>query len=117
MRAVVDRHKGQVEMEGRYYHAYARIASPVPDIPVMASALREASYELCGEVADGAISWLRPGAYLREVCLPALQRGAERAGRLAPPLVAHIPVCVHDDHQEALEGVRGQFGSYAQNPT
>ncbi len=49
-------HQGQVEFDGRHYHAHAAIQSPAPDVPVMASALREASFELCGELADGAIS-------------------------------------------------------------
>ena len=109
-------HQGAVEFHGSQYHANATLAAPVPDVPVMASALREVSFELCGEVADGAISWVCPMDYLRETCLPALERGAQRSGRAAPPLIAHIPVCVHDDRQEAIAGVKEQFGRYAQSP-
>ena len=59
----------------------------------MASALQRGSFELCGEEADGAISWICPGIYLRDVALPAMQLGAERAGRPVPPLIAHA-LCV-----------------------
>lgn len=110
-------HQGQVEFDGRYFHAHAKLTEPLPDVPVMASALRQGSFELCGELSDGAISWVCPDEYLREQCLPALRRGAERAGRPVPPLIAHVPVCVHDDRSEALAGVREQFGRYATMPS
>ena len=51
----------------------------------MASALQRGSFELCGEEADGAISWICPGTYLRDVALPAMQAGAERAASRAAP--------------------------------
>ncbi len=47
----------------------------------MASALRPASFRLCGELADGAISWVCPWEYLRDTALPAMQEGAAEAGR------------------------------------
>jgi hypothetical protein len=47
-----------VDFDGDYYHAHDSIPQPV-DVPVMASALQKGSFELCGEVADGAISWIR----------------------------------------------------------
>jgi len=77
-------------------------------VPVMAAALGEKAYELCGAEADGAISWVCPGAYLHDVALPALHRGADSAGRPVPPLVAHAPVCVHDHAEEVREAVRLQ---------
>jgi alkanesulfonate monooxygenase SsuD/methylene tetrahydromethanopterin reductase-like flavin-dependent oxidoreductase (luciferase family) len=50
--------EGKVDFDGDYYHAHDSIPQPV-DVPVMASALQKGSFELCGEVADGAISWVR----------------------------------------------------------
>src|SRR6266851_4455589 len=79
------------------------------DVPVMASALQRDSFELCGEEADGAISWVCPGPYLRDVALPAMRVGAERAGRPVPPLIAHAPVCVHDNGAEVYLAVREQI--------
>ena len=108
-------HTGSVDLAGRYYQAHTRIAAPV-DVPVMAAALGEKAYELCGAEADGAISWVCPGSYLRDVALPALQRGADSAGRPVPPLVAHAPVCVHDHAEEVRAAVRQQFGGFARAP-
>ena len=107
--------QGEVDLEGRYYKARARIASP-SDVPVMASALGSRAFRLCGAQSDGAISWVCPGAYLHNVGLPAMKEGADRAGRPVPPLIAHAPVCVHDDPEEARAAVRRQFGNFARSP-
>ena len=106
---------GSVDFDGQYLKAQASIGSPV-DVPVMASALRPKSFDLCGAEADGAISWVCPGAYLRDVALPAMVAGAQRAGREVPPLIAHAPVCVHDDPAEARAAVREQAGVYPRVP-
>jgi F420-dependent oxidoreductase-like protein len=99
---------GRVDFDGTYYKAHEAIAEPL-DVPVMASALQKGSFELCGEEADGAISWICPGPYLRDVGLPAMHAGAERAGRPVPPLVAHAPVCVHENAAEVRAAVREQI--------
>jgi alkanesulfonate monooxygenase SsuD/methylene tetrahydromethanopterin reductase-like flavin-dependent oxidoreductase (luciferase family) len=75
----------------------------------MASALRKGSFELCGAEADGAISWICPGTYLRDVALPAMEAGARQAGRPVPPLIAHAPVCVHENAAEVRGAVRDQL--------
>ncbi len=107
--------EGSVEFQGLHYRAKANIPAPVP-VPVMAAALRSSAYEVCGELADGAISWVSPGVYLRDVALPALRRGAERAGRNVPPLVAHAPVCVHDNPTEVRDAARQQLANYPRSP-
>ena len=107
--------EGSVDYSGRYYQARSSIPSPV-DVPVMAAALGVRAYEICGAEADGAISWVCPRGYLQDVALPAMQRGAERAGRETPPLVAHVPVCVHDDPAEARQAVARQFRGFARVP-
>ena len=108
---------GSVDFDGTQYHAHARTAGgPVTDVRVMGSALRRTSFELCGEVADGAISWVCPGDYLRDVAVPAIREGAQRAGRPAPPLIAHAGVCVHDDLAEARAAAREQLGNYPRSP-
>ncbi|MBI3954048.1 MAG: LLM class flavin-dependent oxidoreductase, partial [Chloroflexi bacterium] len=97
--------QGAVDFDGKHYKAHTRIAKPV-DLPIMASALREKSFELCGAECDGAISWVCPGKYLKEVCVPAIARGAKLAGRTPPALFTHAPVCVHDERQEVLAAAR-----------
>jgi alkanesulfonate monooxygenase SsuD/methylene tetrahydromethanopterin reductase-like flavin-dependent oxidoreductase (luciferase family) len=100
--------QGKVDFDGTYYKAHDAIAHPL-DVPVMASALQRDSFELCGEEADGAISWVCPAPYLRDVALPAMRVGAERTSRPVPPLIAHAPVCVHDNQAEVYAAVREQI--------
>ena len=100
---------GSVDFQGIHYSAKASIPGPL-DVQVMGSALRTGSFELCGAVADGAISWICPGVYLRDVALPAMEKGANESGRPVPPLIAHAPVCVHNDRDEVRAAVREQFG-------
>ena len=108
-------HTGAVEFEGRWYSANSSIANPV-DVPIMASALRPGAFETCGEMSDGAISWVCPHFYLRDTAVPALNRGAESAGRDVPPLIAHAPVCVTDDLDAARDGVRARLGYFPSIP-
>ena len=107
--------EGKVDFDGEYYQAHESIAEPV-DVPVMASALQSGSFELCGAEADGAISWVCPGAYLRDTALPAMKKGADEAGRPVPPLIAHAPVCVHDNADEMRAAFREQFAIYPKLP-
>jgi F420-dependent oxidoreductase-like protein len=108
-------HSGSVDFDGKYYHAHGQIRSPV-DVPVMASALQRRSFEFCGEATDGAISWVCPGVYLRDVALPAMRAGAEKAGRPVPPLVAHAPICVHDKPDEIRAAAQQQLANYVRLP-
>ena len=78
--------------------------------------------EAAGEVADGmfchAFSTER---YLREVTLPALQRGAEKAGRSLEGFELSAPsfIVAADSEQELNDGiaaVRSQIGFYGSTP-
>ncbi len=108
-------HGGSIDFVGKHVTARAQITAPV-DVPIMASALRRSSFLTCGELADGAISWVAPWGYLRQTALPALKEGAEKANRPVPPLIAHVPVCVHEDVDEARQAAREQIGFYARVP-
>lgn len=107
--------KGEVDYQGEHYQVKDRLAEPV-DVPVMASALQRGSFELCGAEADGAISWVCPASYLRDVALPAMKAGADQAGRPVPPLIAHVPVCVHENDAEVRTAFREQFSVYPTLP-
>ena len=82
----------------------------------MASALRTNGFRVCGELADGAISWVCPLPYLKDVAVPALREGAEKAGRPVPPLIAHVPVVVSEDLAAVRDGARRQIGFYPRVP-
>ena len=108
--------KGSVDFDGEQYHAHVSASDTFPDMPVMASALRPRSFRLCGEEADGAISWVCPLAYLRDTALPAMRDGAESAGRPTPPLIAHAVVSVHEDYDEVKEAALEEMAYYPTAP-
>ena len=103
--------QGEIDLDGRYYKARATMPGP-SDVPVMASALRTRSFEVCGAESDGAISWVCPLQYVRDVGLPALEAGARDAGRPTPPLIVHAPLCVSEDAAAVRDAVRGQLGNF-----
>jgi len=112
LRALIQ--KGEVDFDGKYYKAHAKTGTPV-NVPVMASALRSGSFEVCGAEANGAISWVCPGTYLRDVAMPAIRAGAQKSKASIPPLIAHAPVCVHDNAEEIRTAAREQLGNYPAN--
>ena len=90
-------HGGKIDFTGKRFSVHGQIPNP-PAIPVYLSALRPASYELAGEVADGAISWVSPSKYLHDVAKPALLAGAAKRGQgTTPRLVGHAFGLVSDD--------------------
>lgn len=107
--------EGTVDFDGEEYTAHASIPRPV-NVPVMASALQEGSFELCGSEADGAISWVSPAVYLRDKALPAMRRGSDQAGRETPPLIAHAPVCISTDTGATRVAVQQQLSNYPRLP-
>jgi alkanesulfonate monooxygenase SsuD/methylene tetrahydromethanopterin reductase-like flavin-dependent oxidoreductase (luciferase family) len=107
--------EGRVDFDGRHVTAHTSVTHTA-EVPVFASALRPKSFEACGELADGAISWMCPRSYLVEQALPAIARGAERAGRAAPPLIMHVPVAVDEDRDRVRTMARDQLGLYGSIP-
>ena len=108
--------KGNIDHHGNFYTLKTKL-SRTPRTPILISALREGAFHLAGEVADGAISWICPVPYLLDKALPALRAGAAKSGRLAPPLVAHVPVALSQDRQAVLAAGHQQISSrYARLP-
>src|SRR5262249_21981229 len=105
----------KVDFDGRRLKAHVQLPGPTR-VAVMASALRAIGFRTCGELADGAISWVCPLPYLRDVAVPALREGAQKAGRAAPPLIAHVPVSVSDDPAGVRKGATEQLGRYPRVP-
>jgi len=86
----------EVRHQGKRFGLTAKLNHGA-DTPVIISALRAGSFELAGECADGAVSWLCPATYLRDVALPALARGAQRSSRSRPKLIGHAFVALTED--------------------
>jgi len=106
---------GSVHFTGEYYQADATFPSAAGS-PVPTAALRAPAFRLAGRLADGAMSWNCPTAYLQQVALPALHEGAESAGRERPRLLAHVPVLVSSDRDEVQRRAGEQLRYYAAAP-
>lgn len=93
-----------VRIDGDYVTCDAQLA-PFPSAPVEIGlgVLRPAMARLAGEVADVAITWLTPAAYLRDTVLPALREGAAKAGRPVPRLTAMVPLALARKDRTAAE--------------
>jgi F420-dependent oxidoreductase-like protein len=109
-----------VDFAGRHYRVRWSFGVPVrpPAPPVYLAALSPRMLELAGEVADGAVLWLTPPAYVRTVAVPALERGRRRAGKTLEgfAIVCAVPLAVTDDRPAALEAFRQELTRYLALP-
>ena len=106
---------GAVHFEGEFYRVDASFPQ-APGTPVPIAALRAPAFRVAGRYADGAMSWNCPTAYLLQVALPALQAGADSAGRERPRLMVHEPVLVSADREELHRRAGEQLRYYAAAP-
>ena len=108
------------QFEGRYYRVHWSLAVPnrPPAPPIYLAALSVKMLELAGEIADGAVLWLCPPAYVRDVAVPALERGRRRAGKpLAGfEIVAAVPLAVTEDRAAAMTAFRAELKRYVELP-
>ena len=54
---------------------------PRADLPIYIAGLSPAMLRLAGELADGVILWLCEPGYIREVVVPEVTKGREKAGK------------------------------------
>jgi alkanesulfonate monooxygenase SsuD/methylene tetrahydromethanopterin reductase-like flavin-dependent oxidoreductase (luciferase family) len=85
---------------------------PRPDIPVYLAGLSPGMLRLAGEIADGVVLWLCNPNYIRDVVVPTVREGREKAGRDAEgfDIVAAVPSAVTDDPEEFID-LLGAIGS------
>jgi len=101
----------QADFEGKHFKVHAKLNYGA-QVPIIISALRQGSFELAGEISDGAVSWLCPARYLRDAALPALERGAVRQGRARPNLIAHAFLALTSDPADLQQGIGEFLGHY-----
>jgi len=109
-----------VEFEGRHFRVRwsAGLPSRPPAPPIYLAALSRRMLELAGEIADGVVLWLCPPAYVRDVAVPALERGRRRAGKALYgfEIVAAVPLAVTADPGAAMTAFRAELARYAALP-
>lgn len=87
---------------------------PRPALPVYIAALSPTMLRLAGEIADGVVLWLCNPSYIRDVVVPEVTRGRERAGLTLEgfDVVAAVPGALTDDRQSAYAAMRRDLLTY-----
>src|SRR5918994_4542939 len=89
-----------------------------PDLPLYIAALSPAMLRLAGELGDGVMLWLCNPEYVREVVIPEVSQGRERAGKTLDgfDVVAAVPAAVTDDPDAARGRLRRDLIPYFSLP-
>jgi alkanesulfonate monooxygenase SsuD/methylene tetrahydromethanopterin reductase-like flavin-dependent oxidoreductase (luciferase family) len=104
-------HEGEV-FTVRNFHLDLDLPTPPPKIVIAANGPR--MLELAGEIADGIVGWYQSLEYVRDVTMPALRRGAKRAGRTLEgfDVTVGFPTVITKD-DSGLQLAKGQVMMYA----
>jgi F420-dependent oxidoreductase-like protein len=88
------------------------------DLPIYIAALSPAMLRLAGRIADGVMLWLCNPDYIRDVVVPEVTTGRERAGKTLDgfDIVAAVPSGVTDDPDAARDRLRGELLTYFSLP-
>jgi probable F420-dependent oxidoreductase len=91
---------------------------PRPDLPLYVAALSPGMLRLAGQIADGTMLWLCNPDYIRDVAVPALREGRERAGKDLDgfAIVAAVPSAVTSEPDEARARFREELVPYLNLP-
>jgi F420-dependent oxidoreductase-like protein len=107
--------EGKVDHHGQFFNV--KVTFPhTSQIPVLISTLGKKAFQLAGEIADGALSFMCPVPYLIRTAIPTLHTAAAAVGRSAPPLVAHVSVALSQDRDSVLAAGHQLLDMYAKFP-
>lgn len=106
------------ELEDDETNAGVELDFPEPDpYKVVVSALTPAMRRAAGQVADGVVTWMVSQKTIRNHTVPEIVKAVEDADRDAPRIAVGLPVCVHDDKEQATARANEAYAIYGQLPT
>ena len=84
------------------------------ELPIYIGALSPNMLQLAGEVADGAMLWLCNPNYIRDVVVPEVTKGREKAGKSMDDfdIVAAVPSGIAEDREAAFGAMRQELLTY-----
>ena len=87
---------------------------PFPELPIYVAALSPGMLRLAGEIADGVILWLCTPPYIRDVVIPMVREGRERAGKSLEgfDIVPAVPTAAVEDPAVAHASLRRELLPY-----
>jgi F420-dependent oxidoreductase-like protein len=107
---------GKVDHHGEFFNVVVEFPRTA-QISVLISTLGKKAFQLAGEIADGALSWMCPVPYLLHTGIPLLRKAATASGRSTPPpLVAHVPVTLSQDRDSVMAAGHKMFEMYSKLP-
>ena len=77
---------GKVDHHGEFFNVVVEFPRTA-QIPVLISTLGKKAFQLAGEIADGALSWMCPVPYLLHTGILLLRKAATASGRSNPPSI------------------------------
>jgi probable F420-dependent oxidoreductase len=112
--------KGESPPEGEYFNTRFLFMGYAarPDLPIYIAALSPNMLRLAGELGDGVMLWLCNPDYIRDVVVPIVREGRERAGKSLDgfDIVPAVTVALMDDPEEGRATMRQELVTYASLP-
>jgi alkanesulfonate monooxygenase SsuD/methylene tetrahydromethanopterin reductase-like flavin-dependent oxidoreductase (luciferase family) len=112
--------RGEAPPQGEFFNTRFQFMGyePRPELPIYVAALSPNMLRLAGEIADGVMLWLCNPGYIREVVVPEVTEGRQRAGKALDgfDVVAAVPVALTDDPDAARATMRQDLITYASLP-
>ena len=112
--------RGDAPPQGDFFNTSFQFMgySARPDLPIYIAALSPNMLRLAGEIGDGVLLWLCNPGYIREVVVPAVREGRERAGKELDDfdIVPAVTVALTDDPGAARATMRQELVTYASLP-
>jgi alkanesulfonate monooxygenase SsuD/methylene tetrahydromethanopterin reductase-like flavin-dependent oxidoreductase (luciferase family) len=112
--------RGETPPEGEYFKTHFQFMGYAarPDLPIYIAALSPNMLRLAGEIGDGVMLWLCNPDYIRDVVVPSVREGRERAGKSLDgfDIVPAVTVALTDDSDAARATMRQELVTYASLP-
>jgi F420-dependent oxidoreductase-like protein len=112
--------QGEDPPRGERFHSSFHFMGYEPrrDLPIYIGALSPRMLRTAGELADGTVLWLCNPDYVRDVVVPEVTKGREKAGKGLDgfDIVAAVPTAVTDDAEAARSRFRGDLVPYFSLP-
>jgi F420-dependent oxidoreductase-like protein len=112
--------RGEEPPQGERFRSGFRFVGVEPraDLPIYVAGLSPGMLRLAGEIADGVILWLCNPDYVRDVVVPEVSKGRERAGKELEgfEVVAAVPSAVTNEPDDARAKLRQDLVPYFSLP-
>jgi F420-dependent oxidoreductase-like protein len=91
---------GPIDVENELFRVHNPLdITDLEPTPVLIAALGPSMLRLAGERTDGTILWMADERAIESHVVPHLTRAANNASRVAPRIVAGIPLCLCSDDE------------------